>query len=286
MKKTDTFFVISNYKTDPEDIVSYSDHFLIYDQTPDREFQNTLKEKYGKNLIAIKNTGHNISDYFQYVIDHYDSLPQTIMFTKGNMIGRHVDREYFERVYQNKKFTPLYNDKNYQSIPYVSSQLFEGAFLEVNNSWYMKTKPHQYFSSYDSMLSFIFQDVTFSEWTVFSPGACYIVQREQVLAYSKNFYHNLLKVVDYCYFPAEAYIIERMFYVIWVGNYKVNPYMNSLEEFQFALLNHKKIHDEAEALNSKFSFKRNLNWIFQKIATRIKYKLLKLAYFIKVKENV
>ncbi len=147
MKKTDTFFIISNYNTDPERYLEYCDDYHIYDQSPDTEIREKLNAKYDK-ISFVENTGHNISDYFRFFIDHYESLPKNMMLAKGNMIGRHISQEFFDRVYANKYYTMLYDDRGYADKCGVAYQLYDGAFLEMNNAWYAQAKPHKYFENY------------------------------------------------------------------------------------------------------------------------------------------
>jgi hypothetical protein len=234
VKKTSTFFIISNYNTDPERYLSYCEDYHIYDQSPDVEIRDSLRHKYSK-ISFVENTGHNISDYFRYFIDHYESLPQHMMLAKGNMIGRHITQEYFDRIYDNKCYTSLYNDRNFTDKTDVAYQLYDGAFLEVNNAWYASAKSHKYFKTYNDLISFVFKDPIIPHWLLFSPGACYIVSREQVLKYPKEFYENLKYLVSYTYFPLEAYHVERMLQVIFSANYEINPYMEDASEFYIEL---------------------------------------------------
>ena len=93
MKKTDTFFIISNYNTDPEKYLEYCEDYHIYDQSPDIKIREQLKAKYTK-ISFVENSGHNITNYFRYFIDHYDHLPAHMMLVKGNMIGGIFPRSF------------------------------------------------------------------------------------------------------------------------------------------------------------------------------------------------
>lgn len=174
MKKTDTFFIISNYNTDPEKYLEYCEDYHIYDQSPDSKIREQLRAKYTK-ISFVENTGHNISDYFRYFIDNYDNLPAYMMLAKGNMIGRHISQEFFDRVYNNKYYTFLYDDRGYVEKCGVAYQLYDGAFLEFNNSWYVSARTHTYFTNFNDLLTFVFKNPIVPKWLLFSPGACYIV---------------------------------------------------------------------------------------------------------------
>jgi hypothetical protein len=267
MKKSTNFFIISNFNKDPTNLLKYTDNYIIYDQSKDQEIVNLLKSKSEINIAFVNNTGHNISDYFNFFIDNYDNLPNVMILGKGNMIGRHLSEEYFNRVYDNKCFTFLFNDENPKDSPHTCYHLFEGAILEVNNSWYITHKSNEYFESYDSLLKFIYINPIISKWVLFSPGACYIITKEHVLRNSKNFYKNLLKIITYTYFPAEAYILERMLPVIFLGNYIQQDYMNQPDLFD------QKLRDQKE----KFSMLEKLNASYR---NKIAAKLTRIANFI------
>lgn len=234
LKKTDTFFIISNYNTDPERYLQYCTNYLIYDQSPDSAIREKLKAKYEK-ISFVQNTGHNISDYFRFFVDYYDSLPEWMMLAKGNMIERHVTQEYFEKVYANKYYTFLYNAPGAKDKPWVAYNIYEGALLEINNSWYVPFRTHKYFSGYTDLLRFVFKDPVVPEWLLFSPGACYIVSATQVRKYPKEFYQNLGFLVSYTYFPSEAHQVERMMHLIFGANYEMAPHMGNPSLFHSKL---------------------------------------------------
>lgn len=244
MGKTDTFFVISNFNTDPEQYLNYCENYHIYDQSRDVVLKERLKNKYTK-ISFVENTGHNISDYFRFFVDYYDNLPKYMMLAKGNMIGRHVSQAYFDRVYDNKCFTSLYDDRAWKDKCGIAYQLYDGAFLEINNSWYAAAKPYKYFETYNELLTFVFKNPIIPHWLLFSPGACYIVTSEQVLKYPKAFYENLKYLVSYTYFPSEAYHVERMLNVIFNANYEINPYMGDSTAFHGELEKYEKLKNAA-----------------------------------------
>lgn len=243
-KKTDTFFIISNFNTDPEPYLGYCEDYHIYDQSTDKAISSALKEKY-KKISFVLNTGHNISDYFRFFIDNYEKLPRRMMLAKGNMIGRHVSQAYFDKVYRNKFYTALYDDRANKDKPGIAYQLYDGAFLEINNSWYVPFRTHKYFSNYNDLLRFVFRDPIIPEWVLFSPGACYIVSPEQVRKYPAAFYENLHHLVSYTYFPSEAHQVERLMNLIFSANYEMNPYMGEPAAFAAKLAEQEKLNAAA-----------------------------------------
>lgn len=234
MSNREIFFVISNFNTDPEQYLEYCSDYIIYDQSSDDSIKTTLERKYNK-IKFVENSGHNLTNYFRYFGEHWQDLPDVMMLVKGNMIGRHISLEFFERVSRSRVFTHLYDDRSYKDIPGVSSQLYDGHFLELNTSWYMRSKSFDYFSSFNELLRFIFKSPLIPTWLVFSPGGCFILRKEHVKHYPAEFWNNLRKIVSYRFFPAEAYIVERMLPIIFSGVYELNSWMLNITDFNSEL---------------------------------------------------
>ena len=72
------------------------------------------------------------------------------------------------------------------------------------------------------------------QYCMFSPGACFIVRKEQILRHSREFYRNLNKIMNYGMnpsFPSEAHQIERILPIIFTSLCEVNDWMDNEEEF-------------------------------------------------------
>ena len=256
--KTDTFFIISNYNTDPESYLEYCTDYYIYDQSDQAEYKSLMEKKYQK-ISFVENSGHSITNSCRFFVDNYDHLPERMMLVKGNLIGRHISQEHFDRVYQNRSYTMLFDNRKAADKPGVAYQLYDGAFLEINNSWYGLSKPGKYFRNYNDFLRCFFIDPIIPQWNLFCPGACYIVTKDQVLKYPKTFWQSLMKIGSYCYFPVEAYHIERMLHVIFCGNYEVQEHCLDEKAFdQFLQKAAKKTKAESILV---YKIKRKLNEI-------------------------
>ena len=270
-QKTDNFFLIHNFNTVPEELLAYCKDYLIVDASTDEGTVRTLQEK-GLHFIHVENTGHNITTYFTYFAQHYEELPEVICICKGNMLERHCSKEYFDRVYDNSYFTYLYEDKesrpkfskvkneegdgggkssgNEVAISSISSLVSESQYIEENTSWYVDSPshPHRYFDDFDDLLQFIYKNPVIPRYCLFSPGACYIVRREQIRKNSPEFYLNLNKIMNYALepnFPAEAHMVERMLPLIFESAYEVNGWMEDGEAFD------RKLEERAEIIRKK-----------------------------------
>lgn len=263
MKKTDNFFVISNYNQDPSYLLDYCSDYVIYDQSDSDDFDKVLE---GKKVLKSKHTGHNISDYFTYFIDNYSNLPEFMVLIKGNIINRHLSKEFFDRVYDNKYYTFLFEGNDTCTKTTVNSSFLSARneYLELNNPWYIKYHPHRYFNNFNELLKFIYKDPFLPNYCFFSPGACYIVSKYQVLKNSKEFYKNLNKIISYTIdpkFPSEAHQIERMMHTIYTSNYDIQSYMNNEKEFD----------EKIEQCKLEIERRKLLeNRLFNRIARKIK----------------
>ena len=74
-------------------------------------------------------------------------------------------------------------------------------------------------------MSFCFSDYCPQRYIIFNPGACQIVLREQNLHYPIQFWKNLKFIFAYQFFPAEALLIERAFFSIFMGSYALSGNM-------------------------------------------------------------
>lgn len=276
MLKTDNFFLIHNYNTVPEELLFYCKDYLIVDASTDGSVTEELKKK-GLHYIHIENTGHNITTYFDYFAQNYDRLPEVICICKGNMLGRHCSKEYFDRVYDNRYFTYLYEDKEsrpkFSKPPKnkaegeageepsrIASLVSECQYIEENTSWYVDSPnhPHRYFDDFDDLLMFIYKEPVIPRYCLFSPGACYIVRREQIRKHNATFYRNLNKIMNYGLnpnFPSEAHMVERMLPQIFEAAYEVNEWVEDESLFDERLSERIEIIRKKEEWNSR-RFKR------------------------------
>ena len=240
------FLCISNYNNDLDWIKDYPNPHLIYDKTwaggmldNDNSLMlppSNLKEKYPEySIVNGDPNGYNISDYMSFIIDNYYDLPEVIAFLKGNVIGRHVGKEYFDKVINNKVFTCLEDWKEHdqnQTALQNGYAMFscEGGWMETNDSWYLNHPKHptKYFKKYNDFLDFCFDDSVHPRYIRFPPGANFIVPKEYILKYDKVFYQNLKTFTRHTRVSGEGQMIERALYTIWLCNYKVADTMKEL----------------------------------------------------------
>jgi len=185
-------YIINAYNGNTDWLKEYTDNPIIYDKKD-------------------KNCGYNIYDYLDYIVNNYDNLPDLILFGKDNMLERHITKEEFDTLIKRKEFTPLLtqNHKVDGKINYYK----DGLYYEFNNSWYVNSYPNKYYTNYSDFARDF--NLPNPEYLPFSPGACYIVTREDIHKHSKEFYDRLKVLVSWHKTPFEAHLIERSLYNIW-----------------------------------------------------------------------
>ena len=233
MNKTENFFVISNYNVDPYPLADYAKDYVIYDQSDDTIIAKLNAERNDPRLIPFPNTGHNHIVFFKYVIDNYHNLPEVVAFLKGNIIGRHVTKDFWDRNYNNSHYTFLWDDPNFVDKEEIAYSLYSGHFLERNNSWYVPHSQHRYFTNLNQLISFFYDIDKFPEFNLFAPGGCYIVEKNRILKNPKPFYEGLVKIMEYEFFPSEVWMVERLMNIIFDSDWPLRSYVyNKMELFE------------------------------------------------------
>ncbi len=193
-------YVLTHYSGDWEWVKEYTDDFLIYNRT-DEEIPNSIKRE---------NVGDADYDKLTYLIDNYYNLPEVFLWSKSNLF-KFITKEEFEKVKDNTDFTPLLtkNHKVYEPICRYIGDIYE----EINNSWYLLGVPAKHFDSYTEFARAY--SLPNPDYLKFAPGGSYILTRERVHRYGKEFYEELAAMLPYCQRPGEAHFLERTYYTLW-----------------------------------------------------------------------
>ena len=112
----------------------------------------------------------------------------------------------------------------------------EGGWMEKNTSWYLRHHKHptKYFLSYNKFLSYTFNNPVLPKYIRFPPGGCFVVPKDYIMKYNKNFYKNLKLFAEHSRVSGEGQLIERALYTIWNCNFDVSEKMkNPFDEKSF-----------------------------------------------------
>lgn len=213
--------VVSNYNTDLEwlkmtyDYGFSPENTIIYDRSDIEKDWSHL----GKSITS-PNVGENIYDMMRFIIENYENLPDISIFVKGNLLSRpgnsdgtsyyYTYPERFIRAIQSNYFLPIERD-----CPVTNIIVNGGGYVE--KTYYPDSNiPKKYFSTFYELLNLLFLNPINPEYIRFAPGGNYVVPRENILKFSKKFYEKLKKYCSHCEIVcAEAYLIERLLYMMW-----------------------------------------------------------------------
>jgi len=271
------FLIISNYNNDIRWVPEYTNNYVVYNKRSDLlEIPKTVDPK---KIINSSICGYNSYDYFTFIIDNYDNLPECTIFAKGWTFPRHVRREYFERIMNNEFFTPIEDWKKHNPQFPISFFSTDGGYCEINNSWYLKHWKTKYFKNYNDFLRFVYKDPVIPMYTRFAPGGDYIVPKANILKIPKVVYENLRLFMSHCQEPGETHIIERAIYTLWTSNFEFSKEIQELLKENF-LIPPKDLKTKIKEKTPKHLMK-GITFIYKKISklipNRIKNLLIKIV---------
>ncbi len=170
-------FIISRYNQDIDWVKEYTDDYVVYDRS-----DTPLNES-----IVVPNIGHCDYDKLTYIIDNYDNLPEVFVLTKAN-IFKYIGQDELDVVIRNKDFTPLMSKRHKVYSDQLGQVCFyeSGIYWERNNDWYTSAFPCKYFNSFNVFAKEF--GLPMPKYIPFSPGGNYIVTRERIHLYPKDFY--------------------------------------------------------------------------------------------------
>jgi hypothetical protein len=136
------------------------------------------------------------------------------------MIPRHITYDDLLLVLKRRVISPCYTKTEIVNARsgFVDSM---GMFQELNNNWYVPYKPHRYFTSLDALGHFLFKNYVSSPYVAFSPGGLWLLPRNQILNTDVATYKALIEILNYGFFPAEAYMVERLMGGIFCGTWEL-----------------------------------------------------------------
>jgi hypothetical protein len=218
------------------------------------------------NTKRVENTGYNISSYLDFIVNNYDNLPDIIVFCKNNIFERHILEDKFKILIQRKVFTCREDERFWSQLSFpTSSILNDGGYIEFNNSWYSNKYKFKYFCNYNEFYKYIFDCKAVPTYLRFSPGANYIVPKENIQVRSKVFYSNLYKLITHDRLSCESHYLERTLYSIWNSNLNGSMIMNEpLNEKELNRLNNLSRNNENyknENRIKRFLYKKSINFI-------------------------
>lgn len=215
------YHILTEYGYTKDDIIIYDrDHPGFNGENLDpKRFQ-----KYG-TVIKTPNVGYNIYTMGKFIVDNYENLPDFVIFIKCNILQNlHTTEKnlkkalianYFFSIELNQSQTKYNSPFTINDYTYVEKVRSEE--VVVNTKVYPRIK------TFPDFINDLFIIERIPDYTLFSPGANYVVPKENILKYSKNFYKKMMTYTDYHHTEVqEAHWFERILFMAWEGSLDEN----------------------------------------------------------------
>ena len=208
-----THGLLVNYNHDPKDWwLDYGlTDMIILDRSDDG-----VERTFAARTYKTSNVGDVDFDKLSWLVENYNNLPDVFLWGKSNLF-KYCEPEYLKEKLEKGEFAPLlkfdhktYSDK-FGEVCRYAGPIYE----ERADSWFFNN-PRLSNGNFR----------TWGEWAnhfllplrgfiPFSPGGNYILTKERVHRYSKEFYEEMRDMLPYAQHPAEAHACERSYYLLW-----------------------------------------------------------------------
>ncbi len=213
--------VISVYNDSPEYLYSFFSGVSLFDNS---DIDHTWPSPRGNHMLEKRqNVGHSLSNFLDWIVTHWDDMPDRVAFVKSNVCPRHIDLHSLQKMLLRRSLSMLWSKGGPVGPHFQETQLHPNFYLERNNSWYMRQgQTPEFFGSFNDLLEFIYDDPQPRKFIAFSPGACYLATRGDIQNAPKELYRFLSQLASYKFFPPEAYLVERILWTVFSSSESVN----------------------------------------------------------------
>ena len=162
-----------------------------------KEFSNVLIYNKGEplesgyNELFLENVGREGHTYYHYICEHYDNLPEYVIFLQGNPF------DHSPNIIQ--------NIHKHMNTPDIEFEFLSESILPCNLSGCMYDIYMVLTDVYEQVFGIKKTEMPF----MFGQGAQFIVSKKRILQRPKEFYANIVKLLGYTNCPTEGFVVER-----------------------------------------------------------------------------
>ena len=173
-----------------------------------KQFPNIIIYNKGKNLnndyneVLLNNVGREGHTYYKYICDNYENLSNYTIFLQGRPFDHSPNILFNLNKYINNKELSIDFEFLSEEIHYSSLDLECSKYRECQNI-------HKNWKR-------VFGESLNNQQCIFGAGAQFIVSKKKILKNTKEFYENIMKMLDYDIDPLEGYDIERFHKYIFI----------------------------------------------------------------------
>jgi hypothetical protein len=169
-----------------------------------KQFQNVIIYNKGTplsnsfNEICLDNVGREGHTYYKHIYDNYDNLDDHIIFLQGNPF------DHSPNVIQS--ITTYMSHRENVEFNFLSERLIE---CNLTGCKYHTNLP--LINIYEKIFGEKKEPFDF----IFGSGAQFMVSKNKILKRSREFYLNIIKLLENDISPIEGYVIERFHKLIF-----------------------------------------------------------------------
>ena len=182
-----------------------------------KEFPNVICYNKGVSLdteykeVLLENVGREGHTYYRYICDNYDNLEDYTIFLQGNPF------DHRENIIHDIK---KYMEQNQVNNLHLGFEILTDYILECNLTDCARQRGLPLKVIYEKLFTGgkeFTGNATFTVNTLFpfGAGAQFIVSKEQILKRPREFYLEIVKLLEYDIHPVEGFVIERFHHLIF-----------------------------------------------------------------------
>jgi len=173
-----------------------------------KQFPNVIIYNKGSKLdnnyneVFLNNVGREGHTYYKYICDNYDNLAEYTIFLQGRPF------DHSPNIISN--LTKYINNKELSiDFEFLREQIQHSSLhIECSTHWKCKNIHKTWERVFGVNID--------NQECVFGTGAQFIVSKKKILKNTKEFYENIMKMLDYDIDPLEGYNIERFHKYIFI----------------------------------------------------------------------
>jgi hypothetical protein len=207
----------------------YSDNYFVSEQGFGSGLPSTIERD---KVRFVTNNGSNLRDYFDFIIENYDSLPEVVFLVKGNVFPRHVRQHVFNTYTSKEEPCSIVDRKKHRTTFPLDFFGKSGKYCELNSDPYSRADvPSKYFQSLNQLLSYFVKGIKPQLYTKFSIGGQFVSTQSQIRSLPKWVYEDLREIVSHGGGPIgytiECWIVERALDRLWENSDQLSVTRNS-----------------------------------------------------------
>ena len=152
----------------------------------------------GYNDIPLQNVGREGHTYYTYIYDNYDKLEDYTIFLQGNPFDHSQNIISTLHEYSNKELN--------MEFEFLTRYIVPCNLTGCGHHWGLPLK-----DIYEKIFNERKEELKFK----FGSGGQFIVSKKKILQHPKEFYLNIIKLLDHSINPIEGYVVERFHSLIF-----------------------------------------------------------------------